>query len=99
LEGEIPGFLRLRDGRPAGYFFGTLFGHSRADSDEDLLALAGHAARHLPPPLARFICPMARPGLYRKALAAGHRTGKVVSYMSFGEYVAPCGPQFPSIQC
>jgi hypothetical protein len=61
--------------------------------------LAGEAARHLPPPLAKYICPMGREGLFRKALAAGHRHCKVLSYMSLGEYVAPKGPHFPSIQC
>jgi predicted N-acetyltransferase YhbS len=98
LGWELPGFLREREGRPVGYLFGTLFGHAGAESDEDLLALAGEAARQLPPPVARFICPMARPGLYRKALASGHRTLKLLSYMSLGEFVPPPGPQFPSIQ-
>jgi GNAT superfamily N-acetyltransferase len=99
LELQTPGFLRVKNGEPVGYLFATLFGHAGAKTDEDLFALAGQAARQLPPPLARFICPMARPGLYRKALAAGHRTMKVLSYMSLGEFVAPPGAQFPSIQC
>ena len=95
---ELPGFIRILDGKPVGYLFATLFGHAGAINDANLFALAGHAARHLPPPLARFICPMAVPGLYRAALAAGHRTLKVLSYMSLGEYVAPRGAHFPSIQ-
>ena len=99
IEWQVPGFVRLRDGRPVAYFFATLFGHAGAETDEDLLALASAAARCLPPPLARYICPMGRPGLYRKALASGHRTCKLLSYMSLGEYVAPTGPHFPSIQC
>jgi GNAT superfamily N-acetyltransferase len=98
LEWQVPGFLRVRDGVPVGYLFGTLFGHAGAETDEDLLALAGEAARHLPPPVARYICPMARPVLYRKALAAGHRTLKLLSYMSLGDFVAPTGSHFPSIQ-
>ncbi len=96
---QVPGFVRVRDGRTVGYLFATLFGHAGAETDEDLLALAGEAARHLPPPLAKYICPMGRAGLYRKALAAGHRYCKALSYMSLGEYVAPEGPHFPSIQC
>lgn len=99
LELQTPGFLRVKNGEPVGYLFATLFGHAGAKTDEDLLALVSQAARQLPPPLARFICPMARPGLYRKALAAGHRTMKVLSYMSLGEFVPPPGAQFPSIQC
>jgi GNAT superfamily N-acetyltransferase len=99
IEWQVPGFIRVRDGRTVGYLFTTLFGHAGAETDEDLLAMAGEAARHLPPPLARYICPMARLGMFRKALAAGHRHLKVLSYMSLGEYVAPTGPHFPSIQC
>lgn len=98
LEWQVPGFLRERDGRATGYLFATLFGHAGAETDEDLLALADHVGRHLPPPLARYICPLARPELYRKALAAGHRTLKVLSYMSLGDYVPPGGSHFPSIQ-
>ncbi|MCW1925513.1 GNAT family N-acetyltransferase [Luteolibacter arcticus] len=96
---EVPGFLKLRGGKPVAYLFSTLFGHAGAETEEDLLALAAQAARHLPPPLAKFICPMSRPGLFRKALATGHRTGKVLSYMSLGDFTPPPGAHFPSIQC
>ena len=99
IEWQIPGFVREREGRIVGYLFVTLFGHAGAETDEDLLALAGETARFMPPPLAKYICPMGRQGLFRKALAAGHRHVKVLSYMSLGEYVAPTGPHFPSIQC
>jgi len=99
IQFQIPGFLKLRGGKPVGYMFATLFGHAGAETDEDLLGLAAQAARHLPPPLAKFICPMARAGLFRKAMAAGHRTGKVLSYMSLGDYTPPTGAHFPSIQC
>ncbi|MCW1885393.1 GNAT family N-acetyltransferase [Luteolibacter flavescens] len=96
---QVPGFVKLRGGKPVAYLFGTLFGHAGAETEEDLLALAAQAARHLPPPVAKFICPMSRPGLYRKALATGHRTGKLLSYMSLGGYTPPPGAHFPSIQC
>ena len=99
LQWQVPGFLKLRGGKPVAYLFATLFGHAGAETDEDLLALAAQAARHLPPPVAKFICPMARTGLFRKAMAAGHRTGKVLSYMSLGDYTTPPGAHFPSIQC
>ncbi|WP_193213001.1 GNAT family N-acetyltransferase [Luteolibacter marinus] len=99
LEWQVPGFLMLRDGEPVAYLFATLFGHAAAVSNVELLALVAQAARQLPPPLARFICPLSRPGLHREALAAGHRTVKMLSYMSLGDYVPPAGAQFPSIQC
>lgn len=99
LAWQVPGFLKLRDGEPVAYGFATLFGHAGAATDEDLLDLASQAAFHLPPPLARFICPLARPALYRQALAAGHRTVKLLSYMSLGDFTAPAGSHFPSIQC
>jgi GNAT superfamily N-acetyltransferase len=99
IEFQVPGFLKLRDGKPVAYLFATLFGHAGAETDEDLLTLVSQAARHLPPPVAKYICPMARTGLFRKAMAAGHRTGKVLSYMSLGDYTPPTGAHFPSIQC
>ncbi len=99
LEWQVPGFLKLRAGEPVAYLFATLFGHAGAETDADLLDLAAQAALHLPPPLARFICPLARPELYRRALATGHRTLKLLSYMSLGDHEAPAGSHFPSIQC
>jgi GNAT superfamily N-acetyltransferase len=99
LEWDVPGFIRMVDGQPRAYLFATLFGHAGAVTDDDLLSLASQAALHLPPPLARFICPMARPGLFRAALAHGHRTVKMLSYMSLGGFTPPSGAHFPSIQC
>jgi GNAT superfamily N-acetyltransferase len=96
---EIPGFVKLRDGEPVAYLFATLFGHAGAETEEDLLDLTAQAARHLPPPLAKVICPMSRPGLFRKSLAAGHRAVKLLSYMSLGGFTPPPGAHFPSIQC
>lgn len=98
LAFQVPGFLKFRGGKPVAYLFATLFGHAGAETDEDLLGLASQAARHLPPPVAKYICPMARTGLFRKAMAVGHRTGKVLSYMSLGDYTPPTGAHFPSIQ-
>ncbi len=99
LTAQFPGFLREREGRPVGYLIAGLFGHASAETDDDLLALIAHAARHVPPPLAVFICPLNRPHLFRSALTNGHRTIKVASYMSFGEFTEPSGPYLPSIQC
>ena len=106
LEAGLPAFiLEAADARPAGYLIATLFGHAGAlptdagDGTENLLALAAHAARQAPPPMARFICPLSRQDLFRAALARGHRTIKVLSSMSLGEYTPPPGPHFPSIQC
>ena len=98
LVAKFPGFLRERDGRIVGYLISSLFGHASAETDDDLLALIAHAARHVPPELATFICP-SRPELFRKALVAGYRTLKVLSYMSLGEFTPPVGSYLPSIQC
>lgn len=99
IASEVPGFIRFVDGQPQSYLFATLFGHAAAATDNALVSLAAQAALHLPPPLARFICPMARPGFFRRALAHGHRTVKMLSYMSLGGFTPPPGPHFPSIQC
>jgi len=99
LAGKFPGFIREQNGRAVGYFIASLFGHAGAESDDDLLALVSHAGRHLPPPLQVFICPLSNDALYRRALGMGHRTVKVLSYMSLGEYEPPHGAFLPSIQC
>jgi GNAT superfamily N-acetyltransferase len=99
LKADIPGFIIERNGKPTGYFISSLFGHACAETDEDLLTLVGQAARYLPPSLAVFICPLSRPKSFRQCLAAGHRTLKVLSYMSYGDFIAPRGVYFPSIQC
>lgn len=99
LKMGIPGFVRERQGRVVGYQFASLFGHAAADTDEDLLAMAGQAARHVPEPMAMTIVPMSRDSLFRRALAAGYRVRKVLNYMSLQAFEAPSGPTFPSIQC
>lgn len=99
LMAKLPGFLRERDGRVVGYLISTLFGHASAETDDDLLALIAHAARHVPPQMALFICPLSRADLFRRALVERHRTIKVLSYMSLGEFTVPNGAYLPSIQC
>ena len=99
LVAKFPGFARERDGQIVGYSISSLFGHANAATDDDLLALIAHAARHTPPELATFICPLSRSELFRKALVARHRTLKVLSYMSLGGFTPPPGVYLPSIQC
>ncbi len=99
LAAQFPGFLRERDGRAVGYFISTLFGHAGAETEDDLLALIAHAARHVPPAIALFICPLNRLHLFRRALTEHHRTIKVLCYMSLGDFTEPAGVYLPSIQC
>jgi GNAT superfamily N-acetyltransferase len=99
LAGGIPGFVREREGRLVGYRIASLFGHAAAETDDDLLALIAHSARHVPAPMAVFLCPLHRSELFRRALEAGHRTLKQLTYMSYGEYTEPLGVYLPSIQC
>jgi hypothetical protein len=49
--------------------------------------------------MAVFLCPLHQSGLFRRALEAGHRTLKQLSYMSYGDYAEPPGVYLPSIQC
>jgi hypothetical protein len=99
LRARLPGFARERDGRIVGYLISSFFGHAAAETNEDLLALAAHSGRHVPPDLALVICPLSNPDLFRGALAAGHRTARVLSYMSYGEFTPSSGAYFPSSQC
>ena len=99
LAAQFPGFVREREGRAVGYLIFSLLGHGGAETEEDLLALISHAARHVPPSMAVFICPLNRPDFFRRVLAEGHRTIKLLSYMSLGEFMEPSGAYLPSIQC
>ncbi|HRQ73732.1 MAG TPA: GNAT family N-acetyltransferase [Phycisphaerales bacterium] len=96
---DLPAFVRERDGRVVGYQIATLFGHASAETDEDLLVLARHTARRVPPPMGVVIVPMSQSSLFRAALSAGFRVAKTLNYMSLETYDPPRGPSMPSIQC
>jgi ribosomal protein S18 acetylase RimI-like enzyme len=90
-------FLRERHERITGYLIPGLFGHGVAETEEDALALIGEAARRLPPPLARFFCPLSEASLFRRALQAQCRVIKVMNYMVKGPYEPPVGVWMPSV--
>lgn len=95
----LPAFVRTRANRIVAYQIATLFGHSAAETNDDLLALAAHTARNVPPPMAVVIVPMCQADLFRSALARGFRVAKVLNAMAIGPHVAATGPALPSIQC
>jgi GNAT superfamily N-acetyltransferase len=86
-----------REGRIAGYFIPGMLGHGVAETEEDLLALIGAAARRVPAENARFFCPLSEASLFRKALQAGCRAIKTMNLMTLGPYEAPEGAWLPSI--
>jgi hypothetical protein len=90
-------FLRERQGRVTGYLLPGNFGHGVAETEEDALALVGEAARHLPPAVSRFFCPLSEGSFYRKALQAGFRAIKVMNYMTLGPYEPPDEVWMPSV--
>jgi GNAT superfamily N-acetyltransferase len=92
-------FLREREGRITGYLIPGLFGHGVAETEEDALALVGEVARCLPPPFARFFCPLCEASFFRKALQAGCRAIKVMNYMALEPYAAPDEVWMPSVLC
>ena len=92
-------FLREQQGRITGYLIPGLFGHGVAETEEDALALIGEAARRLPPPLARFFCPLSEVSFFRRALKAHCRVIKLMNYMSTGRYDPPVGVWMPSVLC
>ena len=95
----LPAFVRTRANRIVAYQIATLFGHSAAETNDDLLALAAHTAHNVPPPMAVVIVPMSQTDLFRSALARGFRVAKVLNAMATGAYTRAPGPCFPSIQC
>lgn len=92
-------FLREHQGRVTGYLIPGIFGHGIAETEGDALALIGEAARRLPPPFARFFCPLSESDFYRKALQAGCRAIKVMNYMTLGPYQHPDEVWMPSVLC
>lgn len=99
LKLGLPAFVRERDGTIVGYQVASLFGHTAADSNDDLIALASQTARRVDAPMAVVLVPLSQDALFRAALSAGFRVAKVNNYMSLDAYDAPPGPSLPSIQC
>ena len=99
LKMQLPAFVRTRGGHVVAYQVATLFGPAAAEANDDLLALASHTARHVPPPMSVVIVPMSQGPLFRAALGAGYRVAKVLNYMSLESFRPSPGPSLPSIQC
>lgn len=99
MDMGLPAFARERGGRVVGYQIATLFGHAAGETVADLIALASHTARAVPPPMAVVIVPLNQPGLFDACLSAGFRVAKVLNAMSIGAFAPPPGPSMPSIQC
>lgn len=96
-RGPFKPFVRERNGRIVGYFVIGMVGHGCAESEDDLLVLAQHAASEAPPEIARCFCPLREGSLYRKMLAAGFRNRKVMNLMTIGPYDEPEGAWMPSV--
>ena len=92
-------FLREQQGRLTGYLIPGIFGHGVAETEQDALALIGEAARRLPPPRARFFCPLSETDFFRQTLKAGCRVIKVMNYMAMGRYQPPTRVWMPSVLC
>ena len=92
-------FVREQHGRITGYLIPGIFGHGVAETREDALALIGEAARRLPPPAARFFCPLSQASFFRQAMKAGCRAMKVMNYMALGRYEPPTEIWMPSVLC
>ena len=88
---------RQRDGRLTGYLIPGIFGHGVAETEDDAIAIAGQAARLVPPQRAHAFCPLDEGALFRAFLAAGARTVKVMNLMTIGPYEAPQPVWMPSV--
>lgn len=96
-SGPFKPVVRERNGRIVGYFVIGMPGHGCAESEDDLVVLAQHAATEVPPEIARCFCPLREGSLYRKFLAAGFRNRKVMNLMTMGPYDEPEGAWMPSV--
>ena len=90
----FPAFVLDRSG-VRGYLIGLAIGHGVAESDDDMIALINGLGARVPD--APAFVPVRNGGLYRKALAAGHRNEKVMNLMALGPYEEPQGTFCPSV--
>jgi predicted N-acetyltransferase YhbS len=97
IGGPFRPFVRERGGRVVGYFTLGMPGHGVAETEEDMVELVREAARQAPPEMRRCICPVVEGELYRRFLAAGFRTRKVMNLMALGPYEEPAGVWLPSV--
>jgi ribosomal protein S18 acetylase RimI-like enzyme len=96
LELGFPVFLRVRDGKLAGYLIPGLFGHGVMETEEDAVMLARQAARRVPEPVAVF-SPLDEHPLFKAFLDARFRTMKLLNLMTMGPYELPDRVWMPSI--
>ena len=89
----IPAFV-LDRGHVVGYLIALALGHGVAESEDDMLALLAGVGAAVPE--SHSIVPLRSGGLYRRALAAGHRNSKVMNLMALGPYEEPQGAYCPS---
>lgn len=96
--GIFPAVARERKGRMRGYLIIGPPGHSVAETEEDVVVMAQQAGRLAQmPDVLRVFCPLIEGGLYRRFLAAGFRSRKVMNLMVRGTYEAPDGVWTPSV--
>ena len=84
-------------GRLAGYLVPGIIGHGVAQTEEEMLALIGEAARRSAPREVEVFCPLTEGSLFRKLIAAGSRVVKAMNLMAYGPYEAPDGVWLPSV--
>lgn len=97
LHAGLPAFVRRRGDSISGYLVPGFFGHGAAQTHDDMLALMGQAARRAPEMFHKVLLPLSQSELYRRALERGHRTIKVMSYMTMGRFDQPHECWLPSI--
>jgi predicted N-acetyltransferase YhbS len=96
FNGPFGPLIRECGSKIVAYQIPGFFGHGAAETDEDALALI-RATSDLPPTAQVFFAPLRQATLYRKALAAGCRTIKVMNLMTIGPYEEPTATWIPSV--
>ncbi len=96
IQAKLPVLVRTRDGRMCGYLIPLFFGHGVAESEDDILAMAQEGARRAPEQTLVF-APLDEAELFRKFLAVGSRTVKIMNLMTMGPYDPPSRVWIPSV--
>ncbi len=95
IRSNFPTVVRVRDGRIRAYLIPGVFGHGVGESEDDMTALAQEGTRRSPEVLV--FAPLDEADLFRRFLAAGFRTVKMMNLMTMGPYEAPDRVWMPSV--
>ena len=97
---RLHSFVLVREGRIRAYASAPTFwimNHGVAEREQDLCELLGGVSKQIDQPLSLLV-PIRNASLFRWCLARGLRVVKPMTLMAMGDYQAPRGAWYPSVE-